>query len=83
MTDRREETGTGPVCPWRWLGMRLLPAGPALVLAAALILWWRGGLWVYGELPTHGMAWAVAASTASIACYGAARWLSRPSAPRQ
>ena len=39
--------------------VRLIPwmfaAAMVLLALAAIYLWWRGGMWEEGEMPTHGM----------------------------
>jgi len=52
----------------------LMMTGIAL---AALFLWWRGGMWAQGELPTHGMIHAILGSALALLFYGIARILRR------
>ena len=43
-----------------------LAAAMALLALAALYLWWRGGMWDWGEMPTHGMIQTVIGATVAV-----------------
>lgn len=50
-----------------------------LALAAAAGLWWDGGAWQYGDLPTRGLVRVAGFALAALGCFGVAAWLRRRS----
>ncbi len=48
-----------------------------LAAQAALLLWWRGGMWDHGEMPTKGLALALSGAGAAIAFALARRFLQK------
>jgi hypothetical protein len=47
----------------------------ALIVAAGL--WWEGGAWQYGDMPTRGLVRVSGFVLAALACFGSAAWLRR------
>ena len=50
-----------------------------MALAAAGGLWWEGGAWQYGEMPTRGLVRVSGFVLSALACFGLAVWLRRRS----
>ncbi len=48
-----------------------------LALAAAAGLWWDGGAWQYGDMPTRGLVRVAGFAFAALGCFGMAVWLRR------
>jgi nitrogen fixation-related uncharacterized protein len=56
-----------------WIGGVLAVAA----LAAGLALWWAGGAWQYGDMPTRGAVRTAGFASASVICHWIAarlRW---------
>tara|TARA_R110000772_G_scaffold268571_1_gene396527 strand:- start:273816 stop:274010 length:195 start_codon:yes stop_codon:yes gene_type:complete len=48
-----------------------------LALAAAAGLWWEGGAWQYGDMPTRGLVRVAGFTLAALGCCVLAAWLRR------
>ncbi len=48
-----------------------------MALAAAAGLWWDGGAWQYGDMPTRGLMRVAGFALAALGCFGVAAWLRR------
>ena len=48
-----------------------------VALAVAAGLWWEGGAWQYGDMPTRGLVRVAGFVLAALGCFGVAAWLCR------
>ena len=46
-------------------------------LIAAVALWWSGGAWQYGALPTRGLVRVASFALGAAVCIGLAAWIRR------
>ncbi len=46
-----------------------------MALAVAAGLWWDGGAWQYGDMPTRGLVRVAGFTLAALGCFGMSAWL--------
>jgi len=65
------------------LALNAITVLSGMTAAGALFVWWRGGMWSNGELPTHGMAASVGLALAAALFAQSCRAAHAPGAPRR
>ena len=48
-----------------------------MALAVTAGLWWDGGAWQYGDMPTRGLVRVAGFALAALGCFGMSAWLRR------
>ena len=59
---------------WLWPALR---AAMVVLALAAVFTWWRGGMWIDGEMPTYGMQLTLLGCAGAIVFSLLHDWLGR------